>query len=351
MAQAGEKASSFTSAMALDQMEVSSIPQRYVLPPLKRPNPNAEIFNTLPIIDFSSLHDESLRFQTINDIRIACKEIGLFQIINHGIPQSIMNGALEVAAEFFNLPKEEKMRLFSDDVHKPVRYGTSVNHVRDEVYCWRDFIKHYSHPLSDWIHMWPSNPSRYKEKMGNYSMAVEELQRKLMEVIFNSLGINPNYLQKQIKKSLQTLAVNCYPACPEPELTFGIPPHSDFGSLTILLQNRPGLRIKDQNNNWVQIPCVEGALIVQVGDQMEVLSNGHYKGVLHMATVNAEMKRISIASLHSFPIENRIGPAEELVDEEHPKAYKEFSFKEFLDFVSNNDVSKGRFIDTLKIEP
>lgn len=73
-----------------------------------------------------------------------------------------MSEALEVAAEFFNLTTDEKMHLFSDDVHKPVRYGTSLNQAKDEVYCWRDFIKHYSHPISNWIHMWPSNPSTYR---------------------------------------------------------------------------------------------------------------------------------------------------------------------------------------------
>ena len=73
-----------------------------------------------------------------------------------------MNNAMEAAREFFNLPSEEKMKLYSDDVNKPVRYDTSFNHVKDEVYCWRDFIKHYSHPLSDWIHLWPSDPPSYR---------------------------------------------------------------------------------------------------------------------------------------------------------------------------------------------
>lgn len=72
-----------------------------------------------------------------------------------------MKDAIEAASEFFHLPQEEKMLLFSEDVHKPVRYGTSLNQAKDEVYCWRDFIKHYSHPIEKWIHLWPSNPPTY----------------------------------------------------------------------------------------------------------------------------------------------------------------------------------------------
>lgn len=81
---------------------------------------------------------------------------------NHGIPQSVMKGALDCASDFFNLPAEEKMKLESGDVHTPVRYGTSMNHVKDEVRFWRDFIKHYSDPISDWVHLWPTNPPDYR---------------------------------------------------------------------------------------------------------------------------------------------------------------------------------------------
>nr|KYP57252.1 Protein SRG1 [Cajanus cajan] len=307
----GDSVFSFTSAMSLDQLGVSSIPQRYVLPPSQRPSPRDDVPNsaTLPIIDLSTVRDQSLISRTINQIRIACKEIGCFQVINHGIDQIVMDEALEVASEFFNLPNEEKMRLFSEDVHKPVRYGTSLNQARDEVYCWRDFIKHYSHPISDWIHMWPSNPSNYREKMEKYVKAVQVLQNQLLEIIFESLGLNPTYLHEEIS-----------------------------------------LEIKDKNNNWVPVPFVEGALVVQLGDQMEVMSNGQYKSVIHRATVNGDEKRFSIVSLHSFAMDRKMGPALELVDEQNPKSYKEFCFREFLDFISTNDITKDRFLDTLKMK-
>jgi hypothetical protein len=73
--------SSFTSAMSLSNQGVSSIPQCYILPPSQRPNTNHVLVpTTLPIIDLSTLRDQSLRYQTINEIRIACKEVGVFQV-------------------------------------------------------------------------------------------------------------------------------------------------------------------------------------------------------------------------------------------------------------------------------
>ncbi|KAL6129048.1 hypothetical protein ACLB2K_072401 [Fragaria x ananassa] len=256
---------SFTSALTLSQLGDAHVPQRYVLPPPQRPiNPSYPNLSTLPILDLSSLQSSSLRPH----------------VINHGIPLSVMKDALSAAKEFFNLPVEDKILLGSDNVHAPVRYGTSINHAVDKV-----------------------------------------------------------------------MAVNCYPKCPEPELALGMPSQSDYGSITILLQSCPGLQIMDQNKNWISVPDIEGALLVQMGDQMEVLSNGQYKSVVHRVTVSDENNRLSIASLHSLSLDKKIEPAPMLVDSEHPKSYKEFSFRDFLDYITSNDIVKGRYIDTLKENP
>nr|GMD65135.1 protein DMR6-LIKE OXYGENASE 2-like [Ipomoea batatas]GMD71645.1 protein DMR6-LIKE OXYGENASE 2-like [Ipomoea batatas] len=343
-------ASSFTSATTLTGRGLSHLPKSYILPPSERPNCALSTNSSnLPIIDLSSLQHPLLRSRVVQEVRLACKELGFFQVINHEIPPLVMNGALDAANAFFNLPSEEKMQLMSDNVHEPVRYGTSLNHVKDKVHFWRDFLKHYCNPISAWIDLWPSNPPCYKEQIGNYAKAVHELQKKLMELIFESLGLHPTYLKEDIEEGSQVMAVNYYPACPEPELALGLPPHTDYSLLSILVQNQQGLQILDQDKNWHSVPVIEGGLIVQLGDQMEVLSNGQYKPVIHRATVNSETCRISIASLHSLALEKKVGPAPKLVDKQNPLSYKQGSFADFLNFISGNDITAASFIDTLKI--
>lgn len=187
--------------------------------------------------------------------------------------------------------------------------------------------------------------------MGNYAEAAHVLQKRLMEVLFESLGLKPDYLHKDIGEGSQVMAVNCYPSCPEPNLTLGLPPHSDYGFLTILLQSQRGLEIIDTDGKWKSVPLVKGGLVVQLGDHMEVLSNGRYKGVIHRAILNSENKRLSIASLHSLEIDKKVIPAPELVDEQHPPSYKEVSFRDFLNFISENDILEARYIDTLRKNP
>ncbi|XP_059650999.1 flavanone 3-dioxygenase 3 [Cornus florida] len=347
-------ADTFTSVMSLAKMGVPLLPEQFVLPPSQRPNPSLSLqpFIALPTIDVSSLNHPSRRSRVVDEVRVACKELGFFQVINHGIPPSVTHGALDSAAEFFNLPIEEKMQLFSENVHEPVRYSTSLNHDKDKVRFWRDFIKHYSNPISTWIDRWPSNPPCYKENMGTYAKALQVLQKQLIEVVFESLGLHNDYLHEDIEEGSQVMAVNFYPVCPEPNLVLGLPPHTDYGTLTILLQSCPGLDIMDHDKKWHPIPANEGTLIVQLGDQMEVMSNGKYKSVIHQATVNAEKKRFSIASLHSLGLQKKVGPAMELVNEKNPACYKEGSFGGFLDHILKNDLTaKEKYIDTLKNKP
>ncbi|KAA8533918.1 hypothetical protein F0562_031435 [Nyssa sinensis] len=245
------------------------------------------------------------------------------------------------------------MKLMSNDVHKPVRYGTSLKDSLDKVQFWRVFLKHYAHPLKDWVDLWPNNPTDYKEKMGKYAVEVRKLAMEIMEAITESLGIGPKYISNKMEEGMQVMAVNCYPPCPQPSLALGLPPHSDYSCLTIVLQSSLGLEIMDtkDDGSWRLVPEQKGSLQVHVSDHLEVLSNGIYRSVVHRVALNAEKTRISIASLHSLGMDEKMETAKELVNDQHPKGYKESSFRDFLNFLTKHDVAEGKsFINTLKIK-
>ena len=189
--------------------------------------------------------------------------------------------------------------------------------------------------------------------MGTFSTEMQKLAVELTEAVTESLGLGPKYLSDKMSRGIQAITLNCYPPCPEPRLTLGLPPHSDYSCLTILLQTSIGLEIKDMEDggSWKRVRQIEGALQVHIGDHFEVLSNGLYKSVVHRATLNSEKTRISIVSFHSLGLDQKVEPAPELVDEEHRKRYKGSSFKNFLDFLSAKDIGQGEidYLSTLKI--
>ena len=81
------------------------------------------------------------------------------QVINHGISQPVMDCAVEAASDFFKLPSETKEEFASEDLRQPVRYDTSS---KDSISMSRAFLKHYAHPLSDWVQYWPEKPPIYR---------------------------------------------------------------------------------------------------------------------------------------------------------------------------------------------
>ncbi|CAN0892503.1 Flavonol synthase/flavanone 3-hydroxylase [Linum grandiflorum] len=126
------------------------------------------------------------------------------------------------------------------------------------------------------------------------------------------------------------MKINHYPPCPQPELALGVEPHTDMSALTLLVPNGvAGLQVW-KDGNWVAVDYLPGSILVHVGDQIEVLSNGKYKGVLHRTTVNKERTRMSWAVFMAPPHDKVIGPLPELVDaEKNPPKYPTKTFAEY----------------------
>ncbi|KAL8232129.1 hypothetical protein R6Q57_001907 [Mikania cordata] len=328
----------------------SYVPKCYELSSSDKPGLTTEIADVV-VIDVAELNDPVQRPTVVKNIGNACREKGFFLMINHGIPQKVLDEALGTAFRFFDLPMKGKSRYMSNDVYKPVRYGTSLKDGEDKVQFWRVFLKQYAHPLNEWVQQWPDNPPDYREKMGDYAVKARLLAIQIMGAITESLGLGANYIKKDMEDGVQVVTLNCYPPCPEPHMTLGLPPHSDYSCITIVLHSSSGLEIMDASSEtWRSVPGLHGALQVHVGDHVEVLSNGHYKSMLHRVKVNNERTRVSIASFHSLGMDEKMATAEELITGEHPKNYKESSFKDFLDFLSKNDIAEGKsFIGSLKI--
>jgi isopenicillin N synthase-like dioxygenase len=97
--------------------------------------------------------------------------------------------------------------------------------------------------------------------------------RELMEAALEAMGITGGGVLEELDAGTQMMMVNCFPACPEPELTLGMPPHSDYGFLTLLLQDQVnGLEVSD-GEDWLLVDPLPGALVVNVGDHLEVCAN------------------------------------------------------------------------------
>ncbi|XP_009624218.1 probable 2-oxoglutarate-dependent dioxygenase SLC1 [Nicotiana tomentosiformis] len=337
---------------------ITRIPRKYILPVSDRPvivKKEEEIDENLnlPIIDFAQLQGRN-RSQVLKSLSKACEEYGFFQLVNHGIPSKIIQHIIEVGKKFFELPFEERAKYMSTDMQAPVRLGTSFNQNKDGVFCWRDFLKLSCHSLSsDLLSLWPSSPVDLREAAANYAKQTKFLYQLLIGAILESLGIvkenEVNDSLKEFENGSQLLVLNCYPSCPEPDLTLGMPPHSDYGLLTLLLQDEvKGLQIQHQGK-WLIVEPIPNSFVVNVGDHLEIFSNGRYKSVLHRVLVNSSKSRISVASLHSLPYSCKIQPCPKLINESNPKLYKDTDFATFLEYLSSCEHKSKSFLESRKL--
>ncbi|XP_055817001.1 probable 2-oxoglutarate-dependent dioxygenase SLC1 [Solanum dulcamara] len=339
---------------------ITRIPSKYVLPISDRPlivkkEEKIDENLNLPIIDFAQLQGPN-RSQVLKSLAKACEEYGFFQLVNHDIHSDTIKHIIEVGKKFFELPFEERAKYMSTDMQAPVRLGTSFNQNKDGVFCWRDFLKLSCHSLScDLLSLWPSSPVDLREAASNYSKQTKFLYQLLIGAILESLGIvnNENNIDsnnlKEFEDGSQLLVLNCYPSCPEPDLTLGMPPHSDYGLLTLLLQDEvKGLQIQHQGK-WLTVEPIPNSFVVNVGDHLEIFSNGRYKSVLHRVLVNSSKSRISAASLHSLPYSSKIQPSPKLINESNPKLYKDTDFATFLEYLSSCEHKSKSFLESRKL--
>ncbi|GLJ22871.1 hypothetical protein SUGI_0431330 [Cryptomeria japonica] len=325
------------SRLICDTNNYLQIPRGYIRPKSERPKLNeVALSHSIPMVDLSDLHGCS-RQSVIDQIRRACKEDGFFQVVNHGVQEKVIKSTLDVAKEFFTMPAEYRQGLYSDDPSRPVRMSTSFNVQKEEVYNWRDYLRHHCYPLEDYINEWPSEPRTYREVVGKYCTEVRALVLNLLAAISESLGLEPDFLNKALGKHGQHMALNYYPRCPNPELTFGLPGHTDPNVLTVLLQgNVSGLQVF-KNGQWCAVEPIPNAFVVNVGDQLQVLSNGIYKSVIHRAVVNSTEARISIPTFYCPSPDAVIEPAAPLVTKDNPAQYRKYTYAEYY----QNFWSKG----------
>nr|GMC72909.1 protein DMR6-LIKE OXYGENASE 2-like [Ipomoea batatas] len=345
---------------------ITRVPEKYIFPVGDRPNfriddePNPNPNLNLPLVDFAQLLGPN-RSHVVNSIAKACKEYGFFQLINHGIESDTIRRMIDGGRRFFELPFEKRAQYMSGDMHSPVRCGTSFNQKKDGVFCWRDFLKLSCSPQSQFFQFWPTSPPGLREAAASYSKQTRLLYLMLIEAILESLGIvkeaskygenenNGEIRFEEFEEGSQLLVVNCYPACPEPELTLGMPPHSDYGLLTLLLQDEvKGLEIH-HDGRWETVHPIPNSFVINVGDHLEIFSNGRYKSVLHRVVANSSRSRISVASLHSLPFSTLIRPSPRLIDQANPRRYRDTDFASFLQYISSREHKSKNFLDSMKL--
>ncbi|XP_058785842.1 protein SRG1-like [Vicia villosa] len=336
------------SVKELVKQPITKVPERYL-----QPNQDSIVVSntnsSVPVIDLTKLlSNDPAELQNLDR---ACREWGFFQLINHGVNPSIVENMKIGVEKFFNLPMEEKKKLWQTP-NEFQGFGQLFVVSDEQKLEWADLFNIITFPLATrHPRLIPTIPKPFRDHLETYCLEMKNTAVKIIGIMEKALKIKANEILELFEDAGQGLRLNYYPPCPQPENVIGINPHSDSGALTILLQLNEveGLQIK-KDGMWIPIKPLPNAFVINIGDMLEILTNGIYRSIEHRATVNAKNKRISIAAFNRPQMSKVIGPTPSLITAERPAMFNRIGVVDYLNGFLSRKLQGKSFLDVVRIQ-
>ncbi|XP_052209120.1 feruloyl CoA ortho-hydroxylase F6H1-3-like [Diospyros lotus] len=312
----------------LSDMGLETLPEQYIQPPTERTTSYSVVpEESIPVIDMSNLGDPKVA----DSICDAAEKWGFFQVINHGVPIEALENVKDAAHGFFSLPPEDKKKYSKE--HSPttnMRFGTSFSPRAEKSLEWKDYLSLFYVSDDEANAYWPSV---CKNQALEYMRASEVLIKRLLKALTRRLNVeNIDEDKELLFMGSKRINLNYYPICPNPELTVGVGRHSDVSTLTILLQDDiGGLYVRKlDDDSWVHVPPISGSLVINVGDALQIMSNGRYKSIEHRVVANGSKNRISVPIFVNPRPGDIIGPLPELLRNGEKPIYKQVLYSDYV---------------------
>ena len=313
--------------------------------------------------------------QLAADVKLIQEQLGFFAIVNHGIPQALIDESFRQTAKLFEIPMEEKLRHrvgFHHQGYLPPKSSIlkstaiaekiAVNTKKDTNAAWlfmrnrdKGDEKVKSNVRHRGLNQWPESLPEFKKALFEYQTAMEALSIKLLPIYARALGLRADHFDSMFK------APEYYQRCayyhPEEKMEEGqyaLAPHSDGSFLTLLpMTPVPGLQVMTPSKEWLKVSYVKDALIVNTGQVLNRLSNDTFIATPHRV-VNPPMKRYALTFFFYPDDDANVGPIPACIKPGEKAKYDSRSFYDFFvpyldDLYHYNDASFMKEVEGEKV--
>lgn len=301
-----------------------------------------------PLLDLSIRRTDAGYPALVKQFLYNYSSIGFSAVINHGITEESMCAVFDASSRFHAQPLTEKNRVALDRNHRgyiAIDTSTDVNSTLDHVTLPNQsesfMVMREDAPDSAPVHsgaflaganQWPALEN-FKTPLNHYINEATKVAQRLIEITADALGCSDAQLADLFAPPTLWLRLLHYPPRSHnaPDNLYGSAPHTDFGALTLLLQDDiGGLQVKHPDGHWLDVPCIPGALIVNVGDMLHRLSNGKLRSTPHRVINCSGRERYSCAFFYDPYTESTIAPLPQCIDAGTPARFEPIHFGDFL---------------------
>ncbi len=279
----------------------------------------------------------------------ALQALGFFVIVNHGIPQTLIEDTFAEARRFHAQPMDAKLALRMNEHNNGYmmlgRYAVWTSDVNandkpdlNEAF----FIKRERGPEDPLVragrrfagpNQWPANLPGFRERVLAYTDAVDALGRKLLPLCATALGLPPDTFDGAFAESQFSFRLTHYPPVAAEANQFGIAPHTDANFMTFLAQSEvPGLQVRMPDGTWVDVPYVPGSFAVNSGDMMQRWTNHRFKSTPHRALPPVGRPRYAIPYFMGPHLDTEIACLPTCQGPGHPPRYAPITYAAYLDW-------------------
>ena len=272
---------------------------------------------------------------------LACSEWGIFYLSDHGLDRA--HTLFDQARMFFAEQQDSKLEVRRT---RDNAWGYFDEELTKNTRDWKEIFD-FGPARGEFVPQWPAWQPALQQVCEAHYAACEVLSFELLRAVSGSLGVGGEFLFHAFEPvNASFVRLNYYPRCPEPAAPvglavperghLGVNHHTDAGALTLLMTDEnPGLEVF-VHGIWQQVPPKAGALIVNIGDVIQVWSNDRYKAPLHRVRSQTDQTRMSIPFFfnprESFDYE----PLPSTLKESPPR-YRAINFGEFRRMRASGD--------------